>query len=191
MDSDRILVLLLHGNQLKRTARTGWAQRGIPAPESVADHSYGVIFCALLLTQLIDQPFDLAAVLAMATLHDLPEGLTTDIPAPVWALFPEGMKEPAERLAMETIASSAPAAAGLLDWWEAYRRNESAEAQLVHDADKLDQYLQAYVYHTHFGNRQLDEFWAVSRSFHFPEAQALYEALRSRRESDIRQTPPT
>ena len=38
-----MLELLLHGNQLKRTARTGWVQRGVPLPENVAAHTFGVV----------------------------------------------------------------------------------------------------------------------------------------------------
>ena len=59
MDVTAVLNLLTHGNQLKRTARTGWVQRGVPNPEDVAAHSYGVVFTALVLAQLIDEPVDL------------------------------------------------------------------------------------------------------------------------------------
>ena len=47
MDVTAVLNTLLHGNQLKRTARTGWAQRGVPNAENVAAHSFGVVFVAL------------------------------------------------------------------------------------------------------------------------------------------------
>ncbi len=184
MDVERTLELLLHGNQLKRTARTGWAVRGVPLPENVAAHSYGVAYAVLLLAGLVDQPIDLAAALAMAIVHDLPEGLTTDIPTPAWRLLPSGAKTVAERQAMLTIVGDTPAAGALLLWWEALLLNESPEAQLVHDADKLDQYLQAHVYEHQTGNRQLEEFWVVAHQFHFPQAQAVYDELRRRRGSD-------
>ncbi len=92
MDVDDKLALLLHGNQLKRTARTGWVQRGVPLPENVAAHTFGVVYAALLLAEWVERPVDLAAVLAMAALHDLPEGLTTDIPTPAWRFLPSGSK---------------------------------------------------------------------------------------------------
>lgn len=81
-DPAAILQTLLHGNQLKRTTRTGWARRGVPDPENVAAHSYGVAHITLILAQLLEQPLDLGRALAMAVLHDLPESLTTDIPRP-------------------------------------------------------------------------------------------------------------
>ena len=117
MEAERLLAMLMHGNQLKRTARTGWGQRGVPAPESVAAHSYGAIYTALLLAELIDPAPDLAAVLAMATPHDLPEGLTTDIPAPAWRWFPEGAKASAERQDMQEICGDATFGCRLLGLW--------------------------------------------------------------------------
>ncbi len=181
MDVSRILELLMHGNQLKRTTRTGWAQRGVPLPENVAAHSYGVIYTALVLAELVEPQPDLAAALAMAALHDLPEGLTTDIPTPAWRFLPTGAKTEAEQRAMTTIVGDAPFGPRLLNWWETLRLNETPEARLVHDADKLDQYLQAYVYERQTGNRQLEEFWVVAHRFHYPQAQAIYDELRARR----------
>jgi len=177
MDTNAFLTLLLHGNQLKRTARAGWGQRGVAAPENVAAHSYGVVFAALLLAEIVMEPLDLAAVLAMAALHDLPEGLTTDIPAPAWRFLPAGAKAAAELQAMEQIVGDAPPASRLLNWWEQLRENETPEARLVHDADKIDTYLQAYVYERQTGNRQLVEFWARPHRFYYPQAQALYDLL--------------
>ena len=186
MDVDDKLALLLHGNQLKRTARTGWVQRGVPLPENVAAHTFGVVYAALLLAEWVERPVDLAAVLAMAALHDLPEGLTTDIPTPAWRFLPSGSKAAAERQAMEQIAGQTPVGRRLLAWWEELLANETPEAQLVHDADKLDQYLQAYVYEQQTGNRALQEFWLVAHRFYYPQAQAVYDELRRRR-GEVRQ----
>lgn len=185
MEVQRLLVTLMHGNQLKRTPRTGWSQRGVASGENVAAHSYGVVFTALILAELIDPPPDMAVVLAMATLHDLPEALTTDIPAPAWRLFPAGAKAAAEREAIEEILAGTPFAPHLLNLWEELRQNRTAEARLVHDADKLDQFLQAYVYELQTGNRQLDEFWRKPHAFHFPQANAVYEELCRRRADSI------
>jgi putative hydrolase of HD superfamily len=185
MDTGRQLEILMHGNQLKRTARTGWGQRGVPRPESVAAHSFGVVYTALLLAGWVDAPLDLAAVLAMATLHDLPEGLTTDIPPRAWRFLPPGAKPAAEQRAMEQIIGDTPGGARLLAWWRELTRNETAEAQLVHDADKLETHLQAVVYEQQTGNRQLEEFWANPQRFHFPQVQALYEELRRGRGAPI------
>ncbi|VAW42940.1 hypothetical protein MNBD_CHLOROFLEXI01-4056 [hydrothermal vent metagenome] len=177
MDVTAVLNTLLHGNQLKRTARTGWVQRGIPNAENVAAHSFGVVFVALVLAQLIEEPLDLGRLLAMAALHDLPEAVTTDIPTPAWRYLPAGIKTEVERGAMQEILAEATFAPAFMSLWEELHAAETAEARLVHDADKLEMYLQATVYEKQTGNQQLREFWKRPYAFHFPQAQAIYNAL--------------
>ena len=182
MDVEAIVQMLLHGNQLKRTARTGWVQRGVPHGENVAGHTYGVAYAALILAELVEEAVDLGKALALAVLHDLPEGLTTDIPAPAWRFLPAGVKIDVERGAMAEILEDTQFKEQFMAWWEELHLNESVEARLVHDADKIDLYLQALVYEQQSGNAHLQEFWTITPRFHFAPAQAIYEALRSRRE---------
>jgi putative hydrolase of HD superfamily len=182
MEVTAVTQALLHANQLKRTARTGWVQRGVPNAESVAAHSFGVVFTALTLAPLVDEPLDLGKLLALAALHDLPEALTTDIPTPAWRYLPPGIKTDVERGALTQIVTGTPFAAEWLRLWEELPTNETAEAKLVHDADKLEMYLQAWVYEQQFGNRFLAEFWAKPPSFHFPQAQAIYQEICNLRE---------
>ena len=183
MDDTAVLNILLHGNQLKRTARTGWVQRGVSNPEDVAAHSFGVVYTALILANVIDEPVNLERVLAMATLHDLPEGLTSDIPTPAWRYLPPGIKTDVERSAMAEMLADAPFAGALLDVWEELHAGETAEARLVDDADKLELFLQALMYEQQTGNRQLREFWAAPHAFNYPQCQAIYGVLRARRPS--------
>ncbi len=180
MNVTAVINLLLHGNQLKRTARTGWVQRGVPNPENVAAHSFGVIYTAMALLPLLDEPLDAVRVLAMAALHDLPEGLTTDIPTPAWRYLPPGIKTDVERGAMHEILQDTSFAAEWLALWEELHAAETAESRLVHDADKLDMFLQALVYQQQTGNRFLAEFWDSPRTFHFSQSQAIYDELRQR-----------
>lgn len=181
MDVTTILNTLFHANQLKQTARTGWVQRGVPQAENVAAHSYGVVLATLLLAQVVEEPIDTAKALAMAALHDLAEGLTTDIPTPAWRFLPAGSKRAAERQAMEQILGDAPFAVPMLELWEELHLNTTAEAHLVHDADRIDLYLQAVVYEQQTGNHRLEEFWRVAAEFHYPQSQAIYEALQAKR----------
>ncbi|MCB9420887.1 MAG: HD domain-containing protein [Ardenticatenaceae bacterium] len=182
MDITAVLDLLIHGNQLKRTARTGWVQRGVPNPEDVAAHSYGVVFTAMVLAQLVDEPVDLGRVLAIAALHDLPEGLTTDIPTPAWRYLPDDIKTQVERGAMSEILADVSFAPDFMALWEELHAAETAVSRLVHDADKLDMFLQAVIYEEQTGNRHLAEFWQRPYRFYFPQAQAIYDQLRLRRE---------
>ncbi len=181
VDIDEILNILLQGNQLKRTLRTGWAQRGIVAAEDVAAHTYGVTFTTLILAKKIVGEVDLEKALTMALLHDLPESLTSDIPAPAWRFLPAGSKDKIERKAMATILASDHGGSDLMVIWEEYQKGGSAEARLVHDADKIDLYLQAFVYEEQTNNQHLQEFWLNPAEFHFPAAQAIYDSLKARR----------
>ncbi len=181
MDITAVIALLTHGNQLKRTARTGWTMRGIPNAEDVAAHSFGVVYTALILCQIINKPIDQGKVLAIATLHDLPEGLTTDIPTPAWRYLPAGVKTDIERGAMQEILSDLSFSPQLMALWEELHANETIEAKLVHDADKIDMFLQATIYEAQFGNAHLAEFWTKPYQFNFPECQAIYDELRAHR----------
>lgn len=181
MNTTDILSLLIHGNQLKRIVRTGWLLRGITDAENVAAHSYGAAFIALIMVEVIQEPLNLQTVLAMTVLHDLPEGLTTDIPTPTWQLLPRGTKINVERSAMETIFEDLPFRKNLLAYWEELQKSETAEARLVHDCDKLDMYLQALMYEQQTGNRQLGEFWDQDYNFEFVETKAIFDELASLR----------
>lgn len=183
METEKILTILRHGNQLKRTARTGWVQRGVVNAENVAAHSFGVGFTVLVLANWMERPFNIERLLIMATLHDLPEALTTDIPSPAWHFLPQGIKTDVERGAMDRILGDSPVSQPLMDVWEELHTNESDEAKLVHDADKLELYLQALIYEQQTGNRQLAEFWEPPHRFHFAPCQAIYELLRQQQHS--------
>jgi putative hydrolase of HD superfamily len=177
MEMSDVLTLLIHGNQLKRTIRSGWGQRGVPEVENVAAHSYGTAFIALVMVELIEQPMNLQSVLFMALLHDLPEGITTDIPAPAWRLFPPGVKSDVEHSVMRKIFGDLSFKQNFLTYWEELQRGETPEARLVHDCDKLDMYLQAFMYEQETGNQKLSEFWKLEHEFKFEEAQALFDEI--------------
>ena len=195
MDTTAVINILLHGNQLKRTPRTGWVQRGVPNAEDVAAHSFGVVYAILVLAPLVNADINLERALAMAALHDLPESLTTDIPTPAWRFLESGIKTDVERMAMQemlggTVTEPVEAAVTepvevvemqFMAWWEELHAKETAEALLVHDADKIDMFLQALMYEKQTGNQQLAEFWTKPFAFHYPEVQAIYDELRARR----------
>lgn len=181
------LDLLLAGNQLKRTARTGWVMRGVPNGEDVAAHSYGVAWTALLLANQITletgQQFDVGRLLSMALVHDVAEGRTTDIPTPALRFLPAGVKPDIERGAMRDIVGEHVQGDWLLALWEEMNGRESAESHLVHDADKLEMYVQVWQYERQYGNRQLAEFWTKRHRFHFTLCQSVYDEICVRREA--------
>ena len=67
---------------LDRLPRTGWALRGVPAPESIAGHALAVAHLVLTLAPEVEPPLRLDRALAMALVHDAPEAWTGDLPSP-------------------------------------------------------------------------------------------------------------
>lgn len=180
-----LLDLALAATQLKRVPRSGWQMRGAPLgghPENVAAHSYGVVFLTMLILDLDPRPLDKLLALRLATLHDLAESLVGDLPATISRFIPPQHKHAAERAAMEEIVEDSPLAADYLALWEQYNRADSAEAQLVKEADKLDMMLQAFHYEQ-AGQRNLDEFWqnVTLATFRTPAARDLFTELLARR----------
>jgi 5'-deoxynucleotidase YfbR-like HD superfamily hydrolase len=72
--------------------------------------------------------------------------------------------------------------------WEELQVNETAEAHLIHDADKVDLFLQALIYEEQTGNQHLQEFWDIPAEFYFPQSKAIYDQLRQRRDSTAKST---
>ena len=177
-ETKAILSLLEHGNQLKRTTRTGWAMRGVPSPENVAAHTYGTAYTAMILAPHLPVSIDMGKLLSLVLIHDLAEGLTTDIPVPAWRYLPDGVKGDVERGAMTQIVGSGTQADQLMGLWEEMHAKETAEAKLVHDADKLDMYLQVTAYEKQ-GTQALREFWQKRKLFHYDMAQQIYDHLRA------------
>jgi putative hydrolase of HD superfamily len=184
-DEGRALDLLLQANRLKVTPRGGWVVRGLTDVESVADHSFGVVFVSLVLAELVQEPVDREKVLTMALVHDLPESAITDIPAPALRFFPTGAKHEAELNALAEILSGFDFGKRVRAWWEEFENRTSVEGRLVRDADRIELLLQAYVYERSSSNQYLDEFWVGQDDtpFEFEVTQRLFLALKERRAS--------
>jgi putative hydrolase of HD superfamily len=185
MDVGAAFELLLQARQLKHTPRTGWVMRGVVGAESVADHSFGVAFIALVLSELVNAPVDQTKLLTIALLHDLPESVISDLPTPAMGYFPPGAKSQAESAVLSKLLLELPWTERWQGWWCEFEENSSAEGRLVRDADRLDMLIQAYAYEQTTGNRRLDEFWtgAEDYQFEFAASQALYETLTKRRQA--------
>ena len=94
--------------RLKDVQRQGWVNAGVPHPESVAAHSWGM---AILAMKLCPSELNLEHVLKLCLVHDLPEVIVGD-------LTPEddrSTKAEDERHAMSCLA---PEWLGLFDEYE-------------------------------------------------------------------------
>jgi len=182
-NTNSVLDLILTTNRLKTTPRTGWAVKGVPDFESVADHSHGVSLIALLLTDLIDEDFDREKVLSMAVMHDLPESVTGDLSLGGSRLLPKGAKAVAEKAAMDELFAGLDFGPRWQALWQEFEDLASPEARVVRDADRIDLLVQALVYERTTGTVQLEEFWTFApvESFCFAESRQLITGLLARR----------
>ncbi len=182
-----LLSLLDRVNDLKRLPRTGWLLMGISPAESIADHAFATALIALLLAEAINAdlaaisqaesaaPLDVGRVLQIALLHDLAESMVTDLPHRATALFGSAAKHDAERAAMAAVTQELPNGPAWQTLWAEYAANDSPEARLVRDADKIELAHQALRY-TQSGYSGLDEFLAP-RALHFAQSEALFAEI--------------
>ena len=118
---------------LKDLPRTGWVRAGVRNPESVAAHSWGM---AVLALHFAPKDLDMAKVLAMCIIHDLPEVRVGD-------LTPHDEVRNKAELEASAMSELAPEWLGL---FHEYESGHSEEAKFVKQIDKLDMGLQASIY---------------------------------------------
>jgi putative hydrolase of HD superfamily len=166
-----LLVLFRTLENLKRTKRTGWIDRGIPAEkgESVADHSFMTALIAWIAAQE-DPELDADRVLKLALIHDLAEAIVGDrppyepheIPSPadpdaLRAFFSvRHLRTPENKAAKQCDEDEAaarlislmpePVAAEIETLWREYEDAASPEARFVKEVDNLEAFLQSRRY---------------------------------------------
>ena len=139
---------------LKEVRRAGWARVGIQDAESVADHSFGVAFAAMVLTP---PGLDRLRVLELALLHDLPEVEVGDITPHDGVTHDE--KRRREDAAAAALFADHPHLLGL---WHELEAATSPESRFVKTLDHVDLRLQA----RHYGARgfAVGDFLASTRA---------------------------
>jgi putative hydrolase of HD superfamily len=180
--SHNLLALYTQIAALKLLPRTGWLQRGISNPESVAEHTFGVAMLALLIGDTIDG-LDRGKLLAIAMLHDMAEALMSDLPASAKRFIGADLKHAAERSALEEMLAQQPKRAEYLALWDEYARGCSREARLVKGIDRIEMLAQALGYER-AGSRALGEFWEDIEDGwgdEFPILRALAAEIMERR----------
>lgn len=142
-------------------------RRGIPQPESIADHSFRVALFALVAssssssssssstsaTSTTTKPLDASRAIKIALVHDLAEAIVGDIAPGDNVPKEEKARREAEAMAemrrmLENGGSGCETTIGaeVESLFEEYEKRESPEAKLVKDCDKLEMLLQAVEY---------------------------------------------
>jgi len=170
---DDLVRFLFEAGQLKRVARSGWWLAGIRAPESVAEHSFR---CALIGHFLArrDGRADVARVTMMCLLNDLHEARINDLHkvGQAYIDFPA-----AESKAFADAVAPMAEGAELLALHEEYQRQETREARLAKDADRIECAFQAREYEAAGCAACRDWFENARGSLTTDAGRALFDAL--------------
>ena len=131
-------------SELKKVPRNGWKKKvGIEHPESVADHSYVTAIMSMVFSDTVG--LNTEKILKMALLHDIAESITGDF-------TPEDIskenKKIVENEVMGEILSKLPSKLGdeYKKIWIEYVQENSKEASLMHEIDRLEMAIQAVKY---------------------------------------------
>ena len=178
--NETLLDTLLELQILDRVGRSGWVLRGVPDPESVAEHSWHVTFLVWSLGREIPG-LDRLRALELALIHDVAEVRFGDLPRTAGHYLPPGAKHAAEaQILREVLAPIDPQHVGDLE--TEYRQRISPEARLVAACDKL-QLMIKVAHYERWGAAGLSEFWDNPSNFpadEFGPVTALMESLLDR-----------
>jgi len=150
----RIVQFLNELGQLKKVKRSGWWIAGIKDPETVAEHSFRVAIIGYLLATL--EGADPKKTILMCLFHDIPETRIGDLHKVAQnyiklsnfdsIVFSDQLKNLPNNINSE-----------LNSLFTEFQCNNSKEAQLAHDADRLECLIQAREYQME-GNKNVFEW---------------------------------
>ena len=165
---------------LKEIRRQGWLDHKINGKiESVADHSFGVAFLSLILSQQQQQKILQENAMIMGLLHDIGEVIIGDI-TPKDGLNPE-MKYAKELEAV--ISLDEMIEINLLSNWIEFERKDTPVAKFVRNLDKLEMLIQSVNYQKTNEKEKLDAFFNTKFSGKF--FKGLASRLNSIRKTSI------
>src|SRR4051812_18617313 len=159
--------------QLKRLPRAGWQFAGIPNPESVAEHSFRAAIVGIALASL--EGADVGLTAALVLLHDSPESRIGDVPAVGRAYVTTAAPEAVS--VHQTAGMPDELAAVFQELVRAYEAEESTEARLAHDADKLETLLQAREYEAQGNHDTLQWQESSTAALRTDSAKQLADAI--------------
>jgi len=127
---------------LKNLERTGWKNLKVQNPESVASHTFGVAFLAVLLDKNLPEGVDKEKLLTLCIIHDIQEALCGD------KTPQEISKEEKFELELKAIneLSEIFGENELKELWLEYEECKTIESQIAADLDRIDMFLQLHEY---------------------------------------------
>lgn len=167
---------------LKKIKRTGWVEREIKNPESVADHSFRVAVLAMVLGDKLD--VDKNKLIKMALVHDWAESLVGDIVTEYGNEMKQklsDLKFQKEKKAFKKMTSSLSNGKEYFNLWIEYEEQKSKEAKILKQLDKLEMALQAAEYEK-VNNKNLEIFSVNAEKYiKNKELKKIFDQLKSKR----------
>ena len=178
--ADPALSSYLRLMRLKRLYRQGWLKRGLPMSlcESVAEHSFGTAFLALLIAGQAGEcgefgTLDSGRAALLAIVHEMGESYAGDI-TPEDGVSRED-KERLERDAILRALEGHPDREWFLSLWEEFEEGATPEAAFVRQLDRLEMGLQAALQEAE-GFSGMGEFYdSARRTVVEPRLRAVLE----------------
>lgn len=172
-------------SRLKTQKRTGWIDRKVPQPESIADHMYRMGVISMLSGQ---KSLDIGRCVQIALVHDMAESIVGDITP--YADVTKEEKHRRELAAIEYIRDlvskfNKEAAELIYDLWLQYENQTSPEAVLVKDIDKFELLVQASEYTIMHPEIDLSEFDTVRKLVKTDEVTEWADGLESYRQLNL------
>jgi putative hydrolases of HD superfamily len=179
---DKLLAFAIQANSLKRHKRAGWLNYKVKDSESVADHYYEVALLATVLAKRLK--VDEQKFMKMAMVHDLPEMMTGDL---IKERGDRIIRSSSDRIEKESpiikkILLDLPGGDEYYSLWHEFESQESREAKLLKQIDRLEMAIQAIEYEKENPGMRLDEF-LVNSEMHIkePELVKLFKQLMETR----------
>lgn len=185
----KFLDFFIEVGKLKKMPRRGWVINQIKNPESIADH----IFRATIMGWILGEKkggLNIEKLLKMALIHDLCETYAGDT-TPYDSVLPKSKKKLRELMktwprfsavekkkrifekyrretkALKKLISKLPAnfKKEILRLWLDYEKGLTPEGRFFHQADRMENFLQAYEYWKKYKNPPLGPWWLWAREF--------------------------
>lgn len=156
---------------LAHIQRSGYAFLGA-GKQSIAEHSHRMTFVAYALAKESKEPVDLAKLLLMCLLHDLPEARTGDL-----NYVNKKYVEANEDLVIAELKEMNSLGNEIASYLQEYNDKISVESKIAHEADQLEMLLKLKELHD-LGSPQAMKWYAVvSERLQSPLAQKFAQKI--------------
>ncbi len=137
----KIVEYLFELNHLKNIKHEGWRLAGVSNPDSVAEHCLGATQIAFILAKLENHP-NPHFVATMCAFHDIAETRIGD----VHKLGIKYISRDESAVTNDQLKPLNEIGSEIKVMWEEFESRKTPAAQIVKDADRLEQAVQARIY---------------------------------------------